>query len=499
MPYVAASFRAAGELRVSERRGYELARRLSPVYLCLLKCEGNNKGNVVCLESASNKTATAMTSAEMLAQARKYHRSRDMVRTEALCRQILAMDPQNAEALYLVGICCHAAGRLGQAVTHYQEALRLNPGLPDVGNDLGVALVMQNRMPEATAAFERVLQHEPDHAFCHINLGNALRMQGRLEEAIAHYRAAITLRPDYAPAHNNLGLALVSHGQPDQAMMAFHQALRISPNYAEAFVNHQKCLRSNVNSLQSFNEARVGAPPGLDDLQRYERAVYSQNGEDGVLQAIFATIGVANKYFVEFGCEQAIECNCSYLVEQDWQGLFMDGKGISRNPHAVVHKEFITAENINALFRKYAVPPAFDLLSIDIDGNDYWVWKEIAWRPRVVVIEYNAHFPPPQRKTIRYEPMFSWNQTDYFGASLHALRDLGEQKGYTLVYCESTGSNAFFIATDVLPPSFVPQPVEVIYRPPNYMNRGQGFPRDPDRTMIDPLQASGTPEPFCGL
>lgn len=220
----------------------------------------------------------------------------------------------------------------------------------------------------------------------------------------------------------------------------------------------------------------------LADLEHHERKVYSQNGEDGVLESIFATIGVTNCFFVEFGCEDATECNTAYLLEQGWQGLLMDGAGISRNPRATVQTEFITAENINFLFRKYGVPGAFDLLSIDIDGNDYWVWQAIAYRPRVVVIEYNAHVSPWEKKVIVYEPGFRWNGSDYFGASLRALKELGEQKGYSLVYCERTGTNAFFIATDALPPSFVPRPLELIYRPFNYLNR----PHDRSRVMIDP-------------
>ena len=149
-------------------------------------------------------------------------------------------------------------------------------------------------------------------------------------------------------------------------------------------------------------------------------------------------------------------------------------------------KEFITAENINALFRKYGVPEAFDLLSIDIDGNDYWVWRAIAHRPRVVVIEYNAHPPPQERKAIVYDPAFRWNGSDYFGASLRAMKELGDQKGYTLVHCERTGANAFFVATEALPPGFVPRSLEALYRPPNYLNRGLRWRPDPQRVMIDP-------------
>lgn len=233
---------------------------------------------------------------------------------------------------------------------------------------------------------------------------------------------------------------------------------------------------------------------GLADLERDERKVYSQNGEDGVLESIFAAIGLTNRFFVEFGCDDATECNTAYLLEQGWQGLLMDGGGVSRNPRATIQREFITAENINSLFRKYNVPEAFDLLSIDIDGNDYWVWQAITYRPRVVVIEYNAHVPPEESKVIVYDAGFRWNGSDYFGASLRALKELGEQKGYRLIHCERTGTNAFFIAADVLPPSFAPRPLEAIYRPPNYLGRGLRWPRDHSRIMIDPKPK---PPPGC--
>jgi hypothetical protein len=226
----------------------------------------------------------------------------------------------------------------------------------------------------------------------------------------------------------------------------------------------------------------------LQNLEQHEGRAYSQNGEDGVIAAIFKAIGVTNRFFVEFGCEQATMCNTAYLLDQGWQGLLMDGAGISGNPRAVVRKEFITAENINGLFAKYGVPQTFDLLSIDIDGNDYWVWKAIEYRPRVIVIEYNAHVPSSERRTIPYDPRFVWNGTDYFGASLLALKELGEQKGYTLVYCERTGTNAFFVATGELPPAFSPKSIESIYRPPNYINRGLRWRKDPDRMMIDPRE-----------
>ena len=225
----------------------------------------------------------------------------------------------------------------------------------------------------------------------------------------------------------------------------------------------------------------------FSELWKRERKVHSQNGEDGVIEAIFERIGTTNKYFVEFGCADGVECNCAYLLELGWTGLMMDGNGVCNNPRATIHKEFITAENINRLFGKYDVPAAFDLLSIDIDGNDFWVWREIVARPRVVVIEYNASMPADVRSTIAYEPTFQFSGTDYFGASLLALKELGQRKGYTLIYCERAGANAFFLADEVLPAEYRAPPIETIYRPPNYFYKGLRWRPDPTRRMIDPF------------
>ena len=224
------------------------------------------------------------------------------------------------------------------------------------------------------------------------------------------------------------------------------------------------------------------------DLEAHERKVSSQNGEDGVIEAVFAAIGETNRYFVEFGVGDAVECNTALLLERGWQGLMMDLRGESKNPRATVQQEVICAENINALFHKYRVPAQFDLLSIDIDGNDFWVWREIAARPRVVVIEYNANFPPDESRVIVYDPGFVFENTDYFGASLLALERLGRRKGYTLVYCDSHGVNAFFVANEALPTDYKPRPIAEVYRPPNYFGRGLRWRPDRFRRMIDPFE-----------
>ncbi len=234
------------------------------------------------------------------------------------------------------------------------------------------------------------------------------------------------------------------------------------------------------------------------EFEAHESRTFSQNGEDGVLAHIFDVLGTTTKFFVEFGVgADGRERNTRLLEEQHgWQGLLMDSGASDRSSH--IRKEKITAENINDLFVKYDVPGAFDLLSIDIDGNDYWVWKAIGlrYRPRVLVMEYNASVPPPRSATIEYDPGFRWNGTDYFGASLTALERLSRRKGYALVYCERRGVNAFFVQRDLLSPSWE-RPVEEIYREPGYgaggpfglaqllRPRGRGRRPDRDRVMID--------------
>jgi len=150
-------------------------------------------------------------------------------------------------------------------------------------------------------------------------------------------------------------------------------------------------------------------------------------------------------------------------------------------PENGVKREFITAENIEELFRKYAVPPEFDLLSIDIDGNDYWVWKTITgYRPRVVVIEYNAGAGQEKSVTIPYDPAFVWDGTDYQGASLRALERLGKEKGYTLIGTDRNGVNAFFVLQNLVEGNFVRRPLEELYHHPAFKGiPGKCHPPDP--------------------
>ena len=228
-------------------------------------------------------------------------------------------------------------------------------------------------------------------------------------------------------------------------------------------------------------------------LNRHEFSVYSQGGEDGIVQEIFRRIGVTNRYFVEFGVGDGLENNTAYLLFKGWSGTWIEGssnftqliqrrfRNLMEQKRLTVAQAFITAENIETIFARCAVPPEFDLLSVDIDGNDYWVWRAILnYRPRAVVIEYNAAFPPPVNCVMRYNPQHQWQGTMNFNSSLSALEQLGASKGYRLVGCGFSGVNAFFVRDDCAGDHFAaPFTAANHYEPPRYFTiRSSGMPKD---------------------
>jgi hypothetical protein len=179
----------------------------------------------------------------------------------------------------------------------------------------------------------------------------------------------------------------------------------------------------------------------------FERKVYSQNGEDGILLELVRLLDPP-RFFVEFGVESGVECNTRILKRSGWVGVCWDGG--HENPDRNLYRERITAENINDLFAKYHVPSDFGVLSIDIDSNDYHVWNALDARysPSIVIIEYNASIPPDQSRTIPYSPDFRWDGSDYYGGSFLAMVRLGQRKGYRLVGINANGVNLFFVRED---------------------------------------------------
>jgi hypothetical protein len=188
-----------------------------------------------------------------------------------------------------------------------------------------------------------------------------------------------------------------------------------------------------------------------EDLRRHRAQHYSQNGEDGALARLLEIVGAASRFYVELGAGNGDECNTRRLRELGWSGIMMDCAAAG-NPAIRLYREFVTAENINALLIKYGVPDDFDVLSIDLDGNDYWIWRAIAprFQPRVVVIEYNCAVPAGIAVTMPYDAGFRWANQPNTGASLLALKKLASAQGYVLVYAEPP--NAFLVRHSILPP-----------------------------------------------
>jgi len=157
---------------------------------------------------------------------------------------------------------------------------------------------------------------------------------------------------------------------------------------------------------------------------------FSHSGQDIFLYSLFARIGITNKIAVEFGARDGVKCsNIRMFHFLGWK-LYQWDKIFSNH---LVKQENINAENINEIFQKYDLPKNFDLLSIDIDGNDYWVWQALEYEPNVLLIEYNPNFSKDQSLCVKYEPNRSWKKNVAFGASYKAMINLGEKKGYEAV------------------------------------------------------------------
>jgi hypothetical protein len=197
-------------------------------------------------------------------------------------------------------------------------------------------------------------------------------------------------------------------------------------------------------------------------LAPYGYKIYSQNDEDGIIREIFRRIGATTKSFVEIGVGNGLENNTVSLLFEGWKGLWIEAspqhaekierclpETIKRGDLAIVNAR-VTITNVNDLISSVARKAELDLLSIDIDGNDWHVFNAIkVVRPRVVVMEYNAKFVPPLEFCVDYDEAHQWQGDDCYGASLQFLEMRMAEKGYALVGCNLTGSNAFFVRSDL--------------------------------------------------
>ncbi|KAK3260100.1 hypothetical protein CYMTET_30928 [Cymbomonas tetramitiformis] len=247
-----------------------------------------------------------------------------------------------------------------------------------------------------------------------------------------------------------------------------------------------------LSPAASVNPAKAWPRLGwLLQLEAAEHKVFSQNGEDGVLEALFAELGTTNRYYVEFGTWDGVEMNTRALRERaspPWHGLLMDAE-YNGTGFGIKH-EVVTLDNLVPLLHKYEVPSQPDLFSIDTDCYDFWLFETMLaspdFSPRVYVVEVNAGQHPPLSLSIPHpkEPaaanLASCQHTTWFGASVVAYHTVARAYGYSMVYCEAQGVNCFFVRDDVLGfrASDFLSPA-MLHRPPTYGSNCGGHRDDP--------------------
>jgi hypothetical protein len=260
-----------------------------------------------------------------------------------------------------------------------------------------------------------------------------------------------------------------------------------------------------MNLARSYDAIRAGELPPLELLETEFRA-YSQHGEDGILLYIFSLIGATSRKAVEICAGSGLECNTANLIiHHGWTALLADGdKGnIQRGnafyrrcrdtfayPPTLVHA-WVTAENVNQILREHGFNGEIDLLSLDLDGMDYWIWKAIEIvQPRVVAVEFNSVLGFKRSLTVPYSANFRAGvngdkEKFYSGASLPALVKLGREKGYRLIGSERWGVNAFFLRCGIAQDLLKEVPVEDCFRHPRTAMTATNFPRVSSREWIE--------------
>ena len=232
-----------------------------------------------------------------------------------------------------------------------------------------------------------------------------------------------------------------------------------------AFIDSLRLSSNPSAKLSAATEAQCGAflDPAL--LAKSGRRVYSQNDEDGIIEFLISALGLATGYFVEIGVgppwsvvtadgssrrgsleQDGLEANCRLLLERGWHGLMLDSQAYPDGTGAV--QAFVTALNVNLVLQEHQCPSDVDIFSLDIDGQDFWVWMNLILRPKIMIIEYNGELDLDESLVVPFDTEFRWDGTYYQGASLLALKKLGDSKFYSLVY--ANGVNAFFVRADLI-------------------------------------------------
>ena len=225
------------------------------------------------------------------------------------------------------------------------------------------------------------------------------------------------------------------------------------------------------------------------NLNDYKRQVHSQSGEDGIIEKIFEVLDIKNGWYCEFGAGDGNWIsNTRKLREEGWKGVLIEGDDESfanletnfgKHPDVSIIKSYVSCEkneSLDYLLSKTEITKDFDILSIDVDGNDLWIWKSLnKYDPKIVVVEYNAMPSPTESLTIKYDKDHRFNSDSYYGASAGAFNKLAEEKGYVLVG-STHGLNLFYCKKE-LAGHFIKMEL-------NEVSQGMGWPRS-SREMIE--------------
>lgn len=242
------------------------------------------------------------------------------------------------------------------------------------------------------------------------------------------------------------------------------QIIRQGLGISADFANLRNEIHETKMLVASFLINQMKSQDMYENIQYAEFKVFSQFGEDGIIQYLVHHLKIEPKTFIEFGVENYTESNTRFLLmNNNWKGLVIEGS--KENVDCIKNDSiywkydltavcaFVDRENINKIFLENNFSGEIGLLSIDIDGNDYWVWEAIdVVNPILVIIEYNSVFGNTDAITVPYDPKFVRTKAHYsnlyFGASLKALCLLAEKMGYVFFGSNSAGNNAYFVRTD---------------------------------------------------
>lgn len=215
----------------------------------------------------------------------------------------------------------------------------------------------------------------------------------------------------------------------------------------------------------------------LQSLEEAEFQVFSQFGEDGIIQWLIHNVDISDRTFVEFGVEDYTEANTRFLLmNNNWTGLVMDGSKESVDRikgwelfwkyDLTAVEAFITRENINQLITDAGFQGDIGILSIDLDGNDWWILNAVTCvSPRILICEYNNIFGAEKRVTVPYDAQFVRTEKHYsnlyWGCSIGAFCGWAQENGYYYMGSNSAGNNAFFVRKDCIKPDRIPEKANV--------------------------------------